>query len=628
MHRPNRRQKTAAAPIVWGRRRCAAPWRMASVALLTLLVFGGCHSLRQWRRNGFKVGPNYHRPRAAVAADWIDADDPRFNKQSSPDPAWWLTFNDPQLNELIDAAYRQNLDLRTAGMRILEARAQRNIAAGNLLPQSQQALAAFAGAQLPGNLLFPLPKNTLSLWATGFNASWELDFWGRYRRQVASARAELDASVNGYNDAIVLLLAEVADSYVQFRTYQQRLAFARQNVETQRGSLRLAEERFRNGTTTQLDVQQARSNLAQTQSLIPPLETGLRQSSNQLCFLLGEPPYDLAKTLGSAPIPSAPAELAIGIPAELLRRRPDVRRAERMVAAQCEQIGIAESDFYPRFGLFGFVGSAGNLGNMFGGFTGLILPTLQWKILNYGRIRNNVRAQEAKFRQTVLEYQQTVLRANREVEDALVAFVRSREQAQRLQESVDAAQASIELVRAQYEAGLTDFNRVYNTESLLAQQQEQLASAQGAIALNLINVYQALGGGWQAAHSGATRTSPTLRRLRAKPSPRRIRTSSRPQQTGRKMSKSNFRRTTTSKSLCQTTSLAATRSGAATCRRSASGVRRRLLRRSSQLSASDYGLVRLGAHKPGRSGGVSPDGGKVVLTAARSCCESLATVSA
>ena len=222
---------------------------------------------------------------------------------------------------------------------------------------------------------------------------------------------------------------------------------------------------------------------------------------------MGEPPYDLAHKLGAGPIPAAPPELAVGIPAELLRRRPDVRRAERMVAAQCEQIGIAESDFYPRFGLFGFVGSAGNVGNMFGGFTGLILPTVQWKILNYGRIRNNVRAQEAKFRQTVLEYRQTVLRANREVEDALVAFVRSREQAQRLQESVDAAQASVELVLAQYEAGLTDFNRVYNTESLLAQQQEQLASAQGAIALNLINVYQALGGGWQAAHAGATRAT-------------------------------------------------------------------------------------------------------------------------
>ncbi|HVX63326.1 MAG TPA: efflux transporter outer membrane subunit [Pirellulales bacterium] len=506
----NRRQKTVAAPIARVGRRCAARWRLAGIALVALLVTGGCDSLRQWRHNGFKVGPNYHRPPAAVAADWIDSDDPRFNKQSSPDPAWWLAFNDPPLNDLIDAAYRQNLDLQTAGMRILEARAQRNIAAGNLLPQSQQALAAYAHAQIPNNLGLPLPNNTFNIWATGFNATWELDFWGRYRRQVASANAELDASVDGYNDAIVLLLAEVADSYVQFRTYQQRLAFARQNVETQRGSLRLAEERFRNGTTTQLDVQQARSNLAQTQSLIPPLETGLRQSCNQLCFLLGEPPSDLAPKLGSGPIPSAPSELAIGIPAELLRRRPDVRRAERLVAAQCEQIGIAEADFFPRFGLFGFVGYTGeDWKNLFGGksFTGLILPSFQWNILNYGRIRNNVRAQEARFRQTVLEYQQTVLRANREAEDALVAFVRSQEQAQRLQESVDAAQASVELVLAQYEAGLTDFNRVYNTESLLAQQQEQLASAQGAIALNLINVYQALGGGWQAAHAGATRAT-------------------------------------------------------------------------------------------------------------------------
>ena len=472
---------------------------------LGALQLAGCTSLKQWRRNGYKVGPNYCPPAAPVANDWIDADDPRFNQPSSPDPAWWLVFNDPQLNGLIATAYRQNLDLRSAGMRILESRAQRNIAAGNLFPQQQQALAAYVHAQIPNNLLLPIPQNTFNIWATGFNATWELDFWGRYRRTIAAADAKLGASVEGYNDAIVLLLAEVADAYVQVRTFQQRLAFARANVETQQGSLRLADEKFRNGTTTELDVQQARSNLAQTQSLIPPLETGLRQSCNRLCFLLGVPPYDLVQELGVGPIPTAPVDVALGIPAELLRRRPDVRRAERMVAAQSEQIGIAEADLYPRFGIFGFLGYTGeDWKTLFGGksFTGIILPSFQWNILNYGRIRNNVRAQTALFRAAVFDYQQTVLRANREVEDGLVAFVRSREQAARLQESVNAAQASVELVLAQYEAGLTDFNRVFNTQSLLAQQQEQLATAEGSIAQNLIRVYQALGGGWQVMRSG------------------------------------------------------------------------------------------------------------------------------
>lgn len=481
--------------------------------MLAIVFATGCTSLRQWHKNGFKVGPNYCRPPARVADDWIDSDDPRFNKQSSPDPAWWLVFNDPQLNGLIAAAYRQNLDLRSAGTRILQSRAQRNIAAGNLFPQQQDALGAYVHAQIPNNLLLPLPQNTFNIWATGFNATWELDFWGRYRRTIYAADANLGASIEGYNDAIVLLLAEVADAYVQARTFQQRLAFARANVETQQGSLRLADEKFRNGTTTELDVQQARSNLAQTQSLIPPLETGLRQSCNRLCYLMGEPPYDLVQQLGVGPIPTAPAEVAIGIPAELLRRRPDVRRAERMVAAQSEQIGIAEADLYPRFGLFGFLGYTGeDWKALFGGksFTGIILPSFQWNIMNYGRIRNNVSAQTAAFQGTVFDYQQTVLRANREVEDALVAFVRSREQAARLQESVDAAKASVDLVLAQYEAGLTDFNRVFNTESLLAQQQEQLATAQGSIAQNLIRVYQTLGGGWEVMRSGGGAPGPTV----------------------------------------------------------------------------------------------------------------------
>jgi len=508
---PTSATPTPPSEAISGDSRRRATWRRIACSLaLAVLLTSGCTSLRQWRQNGFKVGPNYFRPPARVADDWIDSDDPRFNKQSSPDPAWWLVFNDRQLNDLIAAAYRQNLDLRSVGTRILESRARRNIAAGNLFPQSQQALGAYVHAQLPNNLILPLPRNTFNIWATGLNATWELDFWGRYRRTIASADANLGASVEGYNDALVLLLAEVADSYVQVRTFQQRLAFARTNVETQQGSLRLADEKFRNGTTTELDVQQARSNLAQTQSLIPPLETGLRQSGNRLCYLLGQPPYDLVRQLGAAPIPTAPPAVAIGIPAELLRRRPDVRRAERLVAAQSEQIGIAEADLYPRFGIFGFLGFAGDdWKSLFGGksFAGIILPSFQWNIMNYGRIRNNVRAQQAAFQGAVFDYQQTVLRANREVEDALVAFVRSREQAARLQESVDAAQVSVELVLAQYEAGLTDFNRVFNTQSLLAQQQEQLATVEGSIAQNLIAVYQALGGGWQFMRTGGVAES-------------------------------------------------------------------------------------------------------------------------
>ncbi len=461
------------------------------------LLGGGCTSLPQWWHNGFKVGPNYQRPPAPVAAQWIDTDE-RVTAKPEEVGKWWERLGDPILNALIENAVRQNLDLRTAGARILESRAKRNIAAGNLFPQSQQALAANPLAQISKNLPLPLP-HTLHLWATGFNASWELDFWGRFRRAVEAADADLSASVDNYNDVLVLLLSEVATNYVQARIFQQRLAFARRNVEIQQGSLEIAELRFKKGVASELDVQQARSVLAQTKATIPPLRTGLRQANNRLCILLGVPPYELIDQLEPKPIPTAPPSIAIGIPAELLRRRPDIRRAEREVAAQSAQIGIATSDLYPRLALFGFIGYASeDLKNLFSAnsFTGLLLPTFQWQILNYGRILNNIRAQDAHFQAKVLEYQQAVLRADQEVEDGIVAFLQAQEQLQTLEESVQAAERSIELVVAQYRRGATDFNRVYNAQALLVTQQDQLAIARGNITLSMIAIYKAIGGGW------------------------------------------------------------------------------------------------------------------------------------
>ncbi len=478
---------------------CAARWPLVALLLTGALFLSGCTSMRQWYHNGFKVGPNYAQPPAPVATGWIEDADSHVDSNRAMTCDWWALFDDPALNGLIETAYRQNLDLRTAGTRILEARAQRNIAAGNLFPQSQRALGGYAHGHLSKNLTLPLPT-TLNLWATGFNASWEIDFWGRYRRSVEAANADLGSAVEGYRDALVLLLSEVATSYVQLRTYEERLAFARRNVEVQQGSTRLAELRFNNGTATELDMRQARSNLAQTEALIPPLETGRRQASNQLCILLGMPPTDLASQLAPAPIPIAPVTAAVGIPADMLRRRPDVRQAEREVAAQSARIGVAQADLYPQLGVSGFIGyAASDLKNLFAAnsATTFILPSFQWNILNYGRITNNVRVQDARFDRAVLQYQQAVLAAGREVEDALVGFIQSQQQAARLEESVREADRSVQLVIIQFEGGVTDFNRVYNTQGLLVTQQDQLASTRGNIALNLIQVFRALGGGWQ-----------------------------------------------------------------------------------------------------------------------------------
>jgi NodT family efflux transporter outer membrane factor (OMF) lipoprotein len=473
------------------------------VLLAAWLTASGCSpaphtNLVDWVHNGFKVGPNYCPPAAPVSSGWIDAGDGRVHVDPAQDCAWWTVFNDSTLNSLVETAYRQNLDLRAAGARILQSRAQRNIAVGNLFPQTQTAQANYVHAQISQNLGLPIPS-PFNVWADGFNLSWEIDFWGQYRRSVEAAEADLNATTESYGDTLVMLLSEVATNYVQLRTYEQRLTFARQNVEIQKRTLSLAEARWRTGRSTELDVRQARTSLSQTEALIPPLVAGRRQANNQLCTLLGMPVSDLAAGMVSAPIPSAASDVAVGAPADLVRRRPDVRRAEQQVAAQSARIGVAESDLYPQLAINGFVGFIGNdFRELFESksYTGLFFPSLTWKILNYGRITNNIKQQDAKLDEAVDQYQQSVLTAGREVEDALVGFLQAQQQAAQLENAVRDAQRSVELVTLQFEAGVTDFNRVFQTQTTLVNLQDQLATTRGNIALNLIQLYKALGGGW------------------------------------------------------------------------------------------------------------------------------------
>ena len=310
-----------------------------------------------------------------------------------------------------------------------------------------------------------------------------------------------------YGNTLVMLLTEVATNYVQLRTFEERLDYARRNVEIQEGSLGLADDRFKNGAAPEIDVHQARSNLAQTRANVATLEIGARQAANRLCVLLGIPVSDLAAQIRKPPpaIPQAPAQVALGIPADLIRRRPDIRQAEYKVAAQSAQIGVAEADLYPQLTLFGFVGvTANNIGDLFqpGTYTGFIAPIFQWKLLNYGRLRNNIRVQDARWQELVLQYEQTVLKAGQEVEDALIAFLKTQEQARNLAEGVRASEATVDLVLLQYKSGAVDFNRVYTTQAALVTQQDELAAARGNIALNLVQLYRALGGGWEALCQG------------------------------------------------------------------------------------------------------------------------------
>jgi len=489
---------------------------LSVLATLTLgatvmLMAAGCTTgPREWFRNGLKVGPNYARPPAPVADQWIDANHPNVHPHGTDYSSWWAVFDDPVLDHLVHAAYEQNLPLKIAGMRILEARAQRGVAAGSLFPQQQQAVGRFERNQFSTNSfplgLIPLPKIAYDAWSVGLDAAWELDFWGRFRRGIESADANLNAQIENYDDVLVILQAEVAATYIQYRTLEERLALARKNVELQKNTLRITPDLFTEGAVSELDVQQARSVLGSTESLIPVLEAGRRKAQNRLCTLLGMPPYDLEAELGgSGKIPTAPPEIAVGIPAELLRRRPDIRRAEREAAAQCAQIGIAESDLYPQIAIRGTISlDAEYLSRLFEGdsVAGLVGPGFQWNILHYGRIRNNIRIQDARFDQLVLKYQETVLRAAEEVETALTAYLREQEAVKFLKQSTDATARAVELANIQYEQGLIDFQRLLDSQRALVLQQDTLAESQGKVALNLVAVYKALGGGWRMRYQG------------------------------------------------------------------------------------------------------------------------------
>ena len=482
------------------------------MSVLLALFLPGC-GLGEWARNGGKVGPNYSVAPTAVAANWIDYQDPRVKSEEQDLSHWWGVFGDPVLDSLVDEAVRQNLSLRVAGERIAESRARRGIAAGNLFPQQQEV----AGSHTWNKASTEAVTGTNEQWfrnsEVGFNVSWELDLWGRFRRAIEAADADLDASVANFDDVLVVLLADVSSNYIQYRTFQERVGIARRNVESQSRSYQLAQDKFKAGATTERDVQQSKQVLEQTRALIPQLEAGQRQAANALCVLLGIPPLDLTARLGTAGnIPTAPPELALGIPADLLRRRPDVRRFERQAAVQSALIGVAKADLYPRLSLIGSIGvRAEDFSDMFktpGSVSGFVGPSFSWDVLNYGRIESNVHVQEARFRQAVYGYQESVLRAGREAEDAVVGFLKSQERARYLGDSVAAAARTVEISYVQYQQGVIDFTPVYLFEGTLAQEQDQLAIARGQIALSLVDLYRALGGGWEMRLPPATAGPP------------------------------------------------------------------------------------------------------------------------
>jgi NodT family efflux transporter outer membrane factor (OMF) lipoprotein len=469
-------------------------WKGLALAL-PLLLFAGC-----------LVGPDYKTPKSDVAPNWLPSPAAEDRSLNAADAYWWKVFGDPVLDALIERAYRNNLSLQIAGVRVLQARAQLNRSIGDLFPQQQGLSGGIRWDQVNTPTTLNRADDNLL-----FAATWEIDVWGKIRRGIESDRATYLNTVASYDDALVTVIADVASSYVNIRTAEERLRVAARNVDTQKESLRVASVQFRYGETSELDVRQAATLLGQTQAQIPNLQNSLRQAKNGLAVLLGETPDAVDAQLGGeAPIPVAPAHAVIGIPKDLLRRRPDVRAAGFAAASQSALIGVAVANMYPAFSLSGAFGFAStNLGpsslaDMFTWQSRVAQAgaSFFFPIFNYGRLVNQVRVQDAVFEQSVLNYQNTVLVAQKEVEDGLSAFSTSQEALAHLNTAASAAARSTQLSMLQYKAGETTYTTVVTSEQSQLAIDDSVATTQGSVALGLIGIYRALGGGWELREGG------------------------------------------------------------------------------------------------------------------------------
>ena len=457
---------------------------------------------------GCMIGPDFRRPPAPVGKQWAQTGEASLATRGRNEEFrdWWSVFNDPVLTRLVQTAYRNNLTLRQAGVRVLEARAQLGIAIGEFFPQQQYLSAAVSNNRIPTSVPYSITNHTW--WSDSFamTAGWEVDVWGKLRRAIQSADDSFLASVADYDNVLVTLTGDVAGTYVQIRTLAKRVAIARQNASREKEVLEIVKDRHDEGVVSGRDVYQAENVLASTEATVPQLTAQLEQSKYALAILIGLPAENVESVLDSSTeIPSAPDRVTVGIPADLLRRRPDVRQAELQAAAQCAQIGYAKADLLPGFTLFGTVGTFAStvsnnyLGNVFStaSLAYTVGPQLQWNILNYGQITNNVRLQDARFQELIVAYQNAVLKAQQEVENGISAFIQSKAALVYLREAEKAAEDALSIAVTQYKEGILDFTTVLTAQQNLLAAQNNLAIGSGAVPQGLIAIYRAMGGGWQ-----------------------------------------------------------------------------------------------------------------------------------
>ncbi len=467
---------------------------LIGTSFAALLILQGC--------SVFKVGPDYEAPETAMPDSWHQKASQGLAEGEADIKNWWTVFNDPILTDLIEQATLGNKDLQTAFGRVQEARAARGFATGEFYPNVDGAGSAERIRQSEGitQVTPPPSKRVDNFYNVGVDATWEIDVFGRIGRSVESADAGLQASIEDYRDVLVSLYAEVALNYMDLRAFQARIQFSKDNIATQAGTVQLTQDRLAAEIAPELDVRQAELNLSRTEAELPTLEQAKVQTINRLGVLLGQPPSSLHQILEvDAPIPRPPEQIAVGLPSELLRQRPDIRAAERQVAAQTAQIGVATADLYPRFSLSGAFAfeTAGRAIFGDGNHAWSFGPAFRWNIFDGGRVRNNILAQDARTNQLLSDYENTVLLALEDVENSMVAFEQEKIRRDALERSVIAAQESVRLVKELYIAGLTDFQNVLDMERSLSEQQDDLAESAGRVSQNLVALYRSLGGGWE-----------------------------------------------------------------------------------------------------------------------------------
>ena len=446
------------------------------------------------------VGPDYVEPKPPVPEKWAEKIQ---NSPTSAAPAvteWWKTFQDPMMTSLIERAAASNLDLKRAGALIREARAQRGVAFGALLP-SVTGDGGVERTHVSQNVPSLAAGQTGSFYQAGFDAAWELDVFGGRRREVEAADAEVQASVESRRDVLITVMAEVARDYLEVRGLQARTRITRMNLETQTQALELTQTRFRQGMAAELDVTRAKAQVTSTASQIPLLDSLRLQAVHRLGVLLGREPGALKEELEkSAAIPPPPPEVPVGLPSELLRRRPDLRRAEREVAAATARTGVATAELYPKFFLTGSFGLDSVGSSTFARWASRswsVGPTIQWSLFQGGRIRAQIEVQNARQEQAAIVYEASILVALREVEDALVAYAEEQAHRALLQQSVEANRRAVELATKRYREGLVDFLHVLEAQRALYTTEDAMVASELNVSEYLVALYKALGGGWE-----------------------------------------------------------------------------------------------------------------------------------